>query len=166
MVRSKGFAIWLLCLLAPFTHAQGDLAGLLQTQPELSTLLDLVTLTDLNDTLSTMSNITIMAPTNSAFEALLQMNIPESEAVRNRNVTTVAALLRNHVWRGLYPSDVVSDIPTFVQSFVTPDERNDVQPFTSITGGQYNGIVRNGDGITLISGELSLSEVVMAVSMN
>lgn len=166
MFRPATLLSWLFCLMAPFTYAQGDLAGLLQTQPDLSTLLDLVTLTDLNDTLSTMSNITIMAPTNSAFEALLQMNIPESEAVRNRNVTTVAALLRNHVWRGLYPSSVVSDIPTFVQSFVTPEERNDVQPFTSITGGQYNGIVKNGDGVTLISGELSLSEVVMAVSMN
>ncbi|KAF7192175.1 Fasciclin-like arabinogalactan protein [Pseudocercospora fuligena] len=154
------FLLWL--AFSSFANAQGDLAALLQTQPELSTLLDLATLAGVNETLSTSSNITIFAPTNEAFEALLQLEVPESEAVRNRNVTTVRALLDNHVFRGYHPSSSIGDVPTFVQSFVTPDQRNDVQPFTSIQGGQYNGLVKNGNDVNVISGELAVANVTMA----
>jgi len=42
----------------------------LQSQPDLSTLLDLVVLANLTDTLSAASNITIVAPTNDAFADL------------------------------------------------------------------------------------------------
>jgi uncharacterized surface protein with fasciclin (FAS1) repeats len=82
--------------LMSLVSAQGELAAFLQTQPDLSTLLDLITLTNLNDTLSTASNITIVAPTNAAFEAVAQMQIPEGIAVANRDAINVGALLRNH----------------------------------------------------------------------
>lgn len=148
--------------LATLGAAQSNLAAVLQSQSDLSTLLDLVILANLTDTLSAASNITIIAPTNDAFAALTQLDIPESVAIRDRDATTVGALLRNHVFQGLYPSSGIGDIPTFVQSLVMPDEQNDVQPFTAITGGQYNGLVRNGNDVDIISSEFTVSRVTQA----
>ncbi|USW46723.1 Putative FAS1 domain-containing protein [Septoria linicola] len=148
--------------MACIAMAQGDLSALLSTRPDLSTLSDLISLTGINRTLSESSNITILTPTNAAFKELLQMNIPEAGGVRDRDIDTVTALLRNHVFRGFYPSNRIGEVPTFAQTFVTPDEQNDIQPFTAITGGQYNGLVKDGSGVKIISGELSISNVTTA----
>jgi len=67
-MRSAGLLQTL--FLAALCTAQGDLASVLQSQPDLSTLLDLVVLANLTDTLSAASNITIVAPTNDAFADL------------------------------------------------------------------------------------------------
>lgn len=142
--------------------AQGDLAGLLATRPELSTLLDLINLTGLNSTLSTSSNITIVAPTNDAFASVDPM-IPEGMALANRNSTSLAALLVNHVFNGSYPVEDVVEVPTFAQTLLTPAYQNDIQPFTDITGGNYNGLIRNGDGVQVLSGEFTVSNVIEAV---
>jgi uncharacterized surface protein with fasciclin (FAS1) repeats len=143
--------------------AQSDLASVLRSQPDLSTLLDLVVLASLTTTLSTASNITIIAPTNDAFAALLQLDIPESTAIRDRDAVSVGALLRNHVFQGYFPSSEVGEVPTFVQSLVMPDEQNAIQPFAAITGGQYNGLVKNGENVDILSSEFTVSRVVQAV---
>lgn len=142
--------------------AQGDLAGLLATRPELSTLLELVNLAGLNSSLSTGSNITIVAPTNDAF-AKVDPNIPEGQALVNRNSTSVTALLVNHVFNGSYPAEAITEVPTFAQTLLTPAYQNDVQPFTDVTGGNYNGLVRNGERIQFLSGEFTVSNVLQAV---
>lgn len=150
--------------LAALTTAQGNLASILQSQPDLSTLLDLVILANLTDTLSAASNITIVAPTNGAFEELLKFDIPEAQAIKERDAVTVAALLRNHVFQGYYPASEISEVPTFVQSLLMPEEQNVRQPFTAITGGQYNGLIRNGHDVVVLSGEFTVSTVTQAVS--
>jgi uncharacterized surface protein with fasciclin (FAS1) repeats len=154
----------LLLLPAALVVAQ-DLVSVLQSQPDLSDLLELVILANLTETLSTATNITIIAPTNNAFDLRAQRNDPEAEALRNRNDSaTVAGLLRNHVFQGYYPSSVISEVPTFAQTLVMPSEQNDIQPFTAITGGQYNGLVDNGDQVEILSSEFTVSTVVEAVS--
>jgi hypothetical protein len=89
-------SLWSSVLMAGSCLAQGDLAALLRSQDDLSTLLELVSLVPgLTDTLSAASNITIMAPTNKAF-AKVPRNEPEGEAIEYRNETiAVAALLAN-----------------------------------------------------------------------
>jgi len=136
----------------------------LQSQPDLSTLLDLVVLANLTDTLSAASNITILAPTNDAFAALAQLDIPEGVAVKDRDAVTVGALLRNHVFQGYYPSSGIGEVPTFAQTLVMPNEHNTIQPFTAITGGQYNGLIKNGKDVEVLSGEFTVSKVTEAVS--
>lgn len=143
--------------------AQGDLLGLLDTQPNLSTLRDAIELTGLNSTLSEASNITIVAPTNGAFEKLLALNIPESWALGNGTNVSITALLQNHVFRGFYPADAIQEVPTFAQTLLTSELSIQRQLFTGITGGQYNGLVRNGDKVQVLSGELSVATVVQAV---
>ena len=149
-------------LSAVLVNAQGDLLTLLRSQPDLSTLTDLLVLANLTKSLGQSTNITIIAPTNQAFENV-DPTIPEGVAVANRNVTSVSGLLSNHVFRGLYPAASVGEVPTFVQSLLTPDIVNDVQPFTNFTGGQYNGIVRNGADVEVLSGEFGISKVIEAV---
>ncbi|KAI5238033.1 FAS1 domain-containing protein [Aureobasidium subglaciale] len=152
-----------LALMAGSTMAQGDLAGLLSSQPDLSTLLELVSLVDgLADTLAAASNITIFAPTNDAF-ARVPRDEPEGAAIEYRNETVaVAALLANHVFKGVYPSDVITDIPTFAQSLLNSSYVTATQPFSNITGGAYNGLVRDGDDVCVLSGEQTISTVTQA----
>lgn len=154
----------LACLAtASMVIAQGNLVAFLHSQPDLSTLLDFIQLVpDLANTLAESTNITILAPTNQAFENVPE-NIPEGQAIANRNVSSIAGLLANHVFRGLYPSSQLTEVPTFAQSLLNTSFRNDVQPFTNTNGGQYNGLVLNGGNINVLSGELTVSNVIRGV---
>jgi hypothetical protein len=143
--------------------AQGDLLGLLDTQPNLSTLRNAVKLVDLNATLSEASNITIVAPTNTAFEELLKLNVPESWALGNQSIIPITALLQNHVFGGYYPSSAIGEVPTFAQTLLTSELEIQRQLFTGITGGQYNGLVRNNGNVEVLSGEITVSTVLQAV---
>ncbi|THV92723.1 FAS1 domain-containing protein [Aureobasidium pullulans] len=156
-------SIWSLVVMAGSCLAQGDLGALLASQPDLSTLLELVGLVDgLADTLSAASNITIFAPTNDAF-ARVPRNEPEGAAIEYRNETiAVAALLANHVFKGVYPSDVITDVPTFAQTLLNSSYITPTQPFSNITGGAYNGLVKNGDDVCVLSGEQTISTVTQA----
>lgn len=153
-------------LMAGVCLAQGDIAALLSSQDDLSTLLELVSLVDgLADTLAAASNITIIAPTNEAF-AKVPRDIPEGEAIELRNDTVaIGALLANHVFRGVYPSDVVTDVPTFAQTLLDDSYIIARQPFSNFTGGAYNGLVRNGEDVCVLSGEQTISTVTEAVSI-
>ncbi|KAH6657523.1 FAS1 domain-containing protein [Truncatella angustata] len=156
-------SIWSCVLMAGSCLAQGDLAALLASQDDLSTLLELVKLVDgLADTLSSASNITIMAPTNQAF-ANVPRDIPEGEAIELRNDTiSIGALLANHVFKGVYPSNVITNIPTFAQTLLDDSYITARQPFSNFTGGAYNGLVKNGDDVCILSGEQTVSTVTKA----
>ena len=158
-------SLWSPILLAGSALAQGDLAGLLASQDDLSTLLDLVKFVPgLADKLASASNITIFAPTNAAFAAVPR-NVPEGEAIEWKNDTiAVGALLANHVFKGVYPSSVITDIPTFAQTLLDGSYINYRQPFGNFTGGMYNGLVKNGKDVCVLSGEQTISTVTQAVS--
>ncbi|CAD0109408.1 unnamed protein product [Aureobasidium uvarum] len=150
-------------LMAGSCLAQGDLVGLLSSQSDLSTLVELVALVPgLAETLSAASNITIFAPTNEAF-AKVPRNEPEGAAIEHRNETiAVAALLANHVFKGVYPSDVITNVPTFAQTLLNSSYITPTQPFSNITGGAYNGLVKNGNDVCILSGEETISTVTQA----
>ncbi|KAH7014256.1 FAS1 domain-containing protein, partial [Microdochium trichocladiopsis] len=156
-------SIWSAILMAGSVMAQGDIVKLLQSQPDLSTLLELASLIDgLPAKLSGSTNITIFAPTNEAF-AKVPRDIPEGEAIEYKNNTiAIGALLANHVFKGIYPASAASDTPIFVQSLLDDTYVDFRQPFSNFTGGQYNGIVRDGNNVCVLSGELGVSKVVEA----
>jgi len=159
-------SLWSQAFLAGSCFAQGDLATLLKGQKELSTLLELVGLIPgLAATLSAASNITILAPTNEAF-AKLPRDIPEGQAVELRNDTiAISALLANHVIKGVYPSNVITNIPTFAQTLLNSSYVSAIQPFSNFTGGAYNELVKDGDKVKIVSGEQTISTVTTAVSI-
>lgn len=150
-------------LFSGLALAQGDLASLLQSQPDLSTLLELVGLVDgLADTLASSTNITIFAPTNEAFDSVPR-DIPEGEAIEYKNDSiAIGALLANHVFKGYYPASAATDLPLFAQTLLDSSYENFRQPFSNFTGGQYNGLVRNGDDVCVLSGEETISTVTEA----
>ena len=154
-----------LAALAAAVVAQSDLASIIASQEDLSTLAELLALVpDIAETLVSASNITIFAPTNKAFDSVPR-DIPEGEAISQKNDTiAIGALLSNHVFKGYYPASVAADIPVFVQSLLDSSFVNYRQPFGNFTGGQYNGIVKDGDDVVVISGEETLSYVTEAVS--
>ncbi|KAJ0333848.1 hypothetical protein COL922a_010370 [Colletotrichum nupharicola] len=137
-------SLWSAAIFAGSCLAQGDLAGLLASQDDLSTLLELVGLVDgLAETLASASNIAIIAPTNSAF-ANVPRDIPEGEAIELRNDTVaIAALLANQTLLN--------------GSYITAR-----QPFSNFTGGAYNGLVKNGKDVCILSGEQTISTVTQA----
>ncbi|EMD90751.1 hypothetical protein COCC4DRAFT_127319 [Bipolaris maydis ATCC 48331] len=155
--------IWASALTLSTTLAQGDLAALLSSQPDLSELLALVSLIDgLAPTLSSATNITIFAPTNAAFAAVPR-DIPEGQAIEFKNDTAaIGALLANHVFKGVYPAEVVTEIPTFAQTLLNSSYVNAIQPFSDFTGGAYNGLVKNGEEVCVLSGEQTISKVIEA----
>ncbi|USP78083.1 hypothetical protein yc1106_05357 [Curvularia clavata] len=155
--------IWTFGLMAGSTLAQGDLGALLSSQPDLSTLLELVGLVNgLAETLSASSNITIFAPTNEAFAAVPR-DIPEGQAIEFKNDTAaIGALLANHVFKGVYPAEVITEIPTFAQTLLNSSYVNAIQPFSDFTGGAYNGLVKNGKDVCVLSGEQTISTVTQA----
>ncbi|KAF2853619.1 Fasciclin-domain-containing protein [Plenodomus tracheiphilus IPT5] len=156
-------SLWSSLFMAGSCLAQGDLATLLASQEDLSTLLELVGLVDgLADTLSAATNITIFAPTNQAF-AEVPRDVPEGQAIENRNDTiAIGALLANHVFKGVYPSNVITDIPIFAQTLLDDSYISAIQPFSNFTGGAYNGLVKNGDDVCVLSGEQTISTVTTA----
>jgi hypothetical protein len=160
-------SLWSQVLMAGSCLAQGDIAALLASQEDLSTLLELVGLVDgLAEKLSTASNITIVAPTNEAFAAVPR-DVPEGEAIEYRNNSiAIGALLANHVFKGVYPSDVITDVPTFAQTLLDISYIDARQPFSNFTGGAYNGLVKNGDDVCVLSGEQTISTVTQAVRIS
>jgi hypothetical protein len=160
-------SLWSSIMMAGSCLAQGDIVALLKSQEDLSTLLELVGLVDgLADTLAKASNITIFAPTNKAF-AEVPRDVPEGEAIEWKNNTiAIGALLSNHVFKGVYPSSVITDIPTFAQTLLDSSFIDYRQPFSNFTGGAYNGLVKNGKDVCVISGEQTISTVTAAVSVS
>lgn len=149
--------------LAAGALAQGDIATLLKSQSDLSTLLELVGVAGLNMTLSTTGNITIFAPTNSAFQAL-DSSSPEAQAAATNNTDAITALLQNHVVPGMYNSSAIGEVPTFVQSLLKPSTNG--TSYTGIIGGSYDGVVKNGDGVNVLAGGLTVANVTQAVSVS
>ncbi|KXJ87477.1 FAS1 domain-containing protein [Microdochium bolleyi] len=156
-------SIWSAILMAGSAVAQGDIVSLLKSQPDLSTLLELAALVDgLPELLSSSSNITIFAPTNEAF-AKVPRDVPEGEAIEYKNNTiAIGALLANHVFKGTYPAAAASDTPIFVQSLLDNTYIDFRQPFSNFTGGQYNGVVKSGADVCVLSGEFGISKVIQA----
>ncbi|KAF4978478.1 hypothetical protein FZEAL_5164 [Fusarium zealandicum] len=152
-----------LATLATTVVAQLDLATLISSQDDLSTLASLLALVpEIAETLASASNITIFAPTNDAFDSVPR-DIPEGEAIEYANDSiAIGALLSNHVFQGYYPAKAATNVPLFVQSLLDGSFVNARQPFGNFTGGQYNGIVRDGDDVVVISGEETLSYVTEA----
>ena len=154
-----------LLALVSVALAQQDLVSLLQSQSDLSTLLEAVTIVPgLADTLSSSENITILAPTNAAFEKI----DPESQeglALANKLVNATSTLLAYHVLKGSYLSTDLGEVPTYVQTLLDSSYVVTDTVRCNVTGGQNVGLVNFGNGtVSAISSELLTSNVVEAVS--
>jgi uncharacterized surface protein with fasciclin (FAS1) repeats len=139
------------------------LTALLQLNPDLSSFADALRIvSSFAGTLNGINgNLTILAPTNQAFEALLAggSNVA-SQAIKDRNRAAVEALIAYHVINGTYTSTDFMDAPKYVNTIFDQSK----SPFsTNVGGGQKVGLVKQGGNATFLSGELQSSNVVQAV---
>lgn len=133
-----------------------SLAQALNSSAELSSLsgvLALPGLAQLVEGLSSASNITILAPSNEAFQQVGN----ETLTALTANEGLLTALLQYHVLNGSIPASAITNQSAFVPTLLTN------QLFTNVTGGQVVEAVASGGNVTFFSGLLANSSVVQAV---
>jgi len=147
------------------TATAQDLISVLQSQPDLSVLFEaLQTVPELASTLNGCSNITILAPTDGAFTALLSAPLnAENQALNTKDPNGTINLLSYHVLREPLPSASTPSTPTYVQTLFTSGIPILGSTRTNVTGGQNVQIVSNGSAVQCLSGDLQISPVVEAV---
>jgi uncharacterized surface protein with fasciclin (FAS1) repeats len=144
--------------LAGFALAQQndtvpDLAGALSSTDQLSTLKGVIP-AGILQSLSGLSNITILAPSNDAFAKIDNETL--SSLAANQGLLT--AVLQYHVLNGTYPASAITNSSVFVPTALT----NNL--FTNVTGGQRVEAKTNDGNVTFYSGLLSNSTVTTAVN--
>jgi uncharacterized surface protein with fasciclin (FAS1) repeats len=143
---------------------QTGLLGLISSQSDLSTLGTLLgQVPDFAQSLSNATNVTILAPINSAFEELLSQTQGQ-----NLSSDIIEALLAYHILNGTYLSDNVTETPTFVSTLLNQSFTIDDEAVTNVTTGQNVGLFLNSNeggnsSVVVLSGDLSTSNVTEAV---
>lgn len=143
-----------------------NLIELLQSQPDLSSLTNaLLAVPDFANAAASLTDVTILAPINSAFEQLLAGGLTaESQAIETQDPDGISTLLAYHVINGTYNSSSFTQTPTFVNTIFNQSYSIFDTVRTNVTAGQNLGLVLNGENATILSGELFYSNVVEAVS--
>jgi uncharacterized surface protein with fasciclin (FAS1) repeats len=118
----------------------------------LSALLSTPGLGQLVESLSSTQNVTILAPSNQAFESIGNETL--TSLASNEGLLT--ALLQYHVLNGTFLSSAITNQSTFVPTLLTN------QLFTNVTGGQVVNAKTSGDNVTFFSGLLANSSVSQA----
>lgn len=103
-------------------------------------------------TLGGLQNITILAPSNDAFEEVDNATL----SALTENTGLLAALLEYHVLNGTYLSEEITNSSVFVPTALT----NPL--FTNVTGGQVVQAISRDGNVTFYSGLLSNSSVTTA----
>jgi uncharacterized surface protein with fasciclin (FAS1) repeats len=148
----KGLAV---SALAAGAVAQ-DLTTLLSSQPSLSNLTTYLGLfPNLVQTLSSLTNITLLAPNNAAFSKLL--NSSAGAALLSNDTSAIQALFTYHVLNGSYSN--FSSMPAFVPTLLTPGM------YANVTGGQRVEALSSGNSTSFISGAL-MNSTSTGMAMN
>jgi uncharacterized surface protein with fasciclin (FAS1) repeats len=137
-------------------QAPPDLVTALGGLPQLSNLTSyLSAFPDFVGQLSQLTNITLLAPNNAAFAALL--NSSAGAALTGGDQATIQAVFQYHVLNGTYASfNATQFVPTALQS----------TQFTNVTGGQVVQAVPGDGGVAFFSGLLQNASVVSEQPVN
>jgi transforming growth factor-beta-induced protein len=112
------------------------------------------TVPDLAQALSTIQNVTILAPSNDAFSRLMSRNPMSAQLMRDPRLLT--GVLQYHVLMGNLPSSGFSTTPKFAPSLLTT-------PFANVTGNQKVELVKVNNTAMIFSGFKQMAMVVTAV---
>jgi len=134
------------------TDGAPSLTQALNSSQELSSLSALLSgpgLGQLVESLGSSQNVTILAPSNQAFESIGN----ETLTALGSNAGLLTALLQYHVLNGTFLSSAITNQSAFVPTLLT----NPL--FTNVTGGQVVDAKTSGDNVTFFSGLLANSTV-------
>jgi uncharacterized surface protein with fasciclin (FAS1) repeats len=142
--------------LAGYAFAQQNtpsLAEALNSTSDLSQLAGVLGLVpELVQALSSANNITILAPSNAAFDAIGN----ETLTALASDQDMIAAILQYHVLNGTIRSDQITNTSAFVPTLLTNPQ------YTNVTGGQVVQAVERDGNVTFFSGLLANSTVSQA----
>ncbi|KAF2872195.1 FAS1 domain-containing protein [Massariosphaeria phaeospora] len=141
--------------LAGLAAAQdGSLNATLAGNAQLSNLTSFLGMNPaIMEALSSANDITILAPTDEAFAALLET--PAGMAL-SADPGLLAAALTYHVLNGTFMADQITDTSAFVPTLLTNET------YSNVTGGQVVQAVRKEDKVVFFSGLLQNSTVIQA----
>ena len=129
-----------------------SLTDVLSNATQLTNLTSYLQSSDLVIALGSMQNITILAPTNAAFAKFSTTPVGDLLTANDTgSMQQLAGLLQYHVLQGTYSS---FNDTMFVQSALMPTT------YANVTGGQYVGLMEDGDNNFAVSGLLTQSEVM------
>jgi uncharacterized surface protein with fasciclin (FAS1) repeats len=133
-------------------HSQA-LLSVLQNHFELSTFNQFVNNSEsLTNLLSSADNVTLFAPSNTAFEAWIPNQSP------NLAKDQIEALLMYHLVHGVFPSIEFLNQPQFPKTFLTNTS------YANVTGGQRVEIVSSSTGNPeIVSGNKAVSYISTTV---
>ncbi|KAH6630202.1 methyltransferase TYW3-domain-containing protein [Chaetomium sp. MPI-SDFR-AT-0129] len=138
--------------LAASVSAQSLTSILEANNATLSTLTNLLTLVpDVVQALSTAQNVTVLAPSDTAFANLLARNPKSAELMKNPRA--LAGVLQYHVLVGKFLSSDFSATPKFPSTLLGA-------PFANVTGGQRVGLVTADGAATILAGFKQAATVV------
>jgi uncharacterized surface protein with fasciclin (FAS1) repeats len=153
-MHSKLFS---LAALASLAAAQTmNLTATINSNPNLSNLTQYLGLfPQIVQKLSGLTNITLLAPSNEAFNKLLAG--PAAAQINAQDTSLIQALFTYHILDGTYLSTDITSKPAFVPTAL-------VDPaYTNLTSGQRVEAVKSGKEVVFYSGLLQKSTVTQAV---
>lgn len=143
-----------LALAATVSAQNPSLADALAAQGDLSALAGLLNSTGLAQALSTLTNVTLLAPNNNAISALLNSTEGNSTLADS---SAVAALLNYHVLNGTLYADSFTNTSQFHPTYLTQEDYADVE------GGQRVESRVSGSDVVFFSAFKENSTVVTPV---
>ncbi|KAI9870631.1 MAG: hypothetical protein M1830_004025 [Pleopsidium flavum] len=145
-----------LAALAATASAQNmNLTSVLTSNPDLSNLTSYVSLyPQMLMQLSNATNITILAPSNEAFNKF--MNSSMGAAVKANDTALIQSVLMYHVLNGTHNSSSIMNTTSFIPTMLNNPM------FANVTGGQRVEALMTGKNVTFFSGLLANSTVTKA----
>ncbi|KAL9023083.1 MAG: hypothetical protein Q9180_008402 [Flavoplaca navasiana] len=139
------------------TNSTGEgtpsLIDLLSSTESLSSLRTAVeSVPGLGETLGSAMNVTVLAPSNEAFEMF--MSSAQGQSFNDEDA--IQALLQYHIINGTYRSDAVSEMPVFLPTMLNNTD------YANVTGGQVVQAVMQGENVVFYSGLLNNATVTEA----
>lgn len=150
-------ALTIAALTAAATAQQlPNLTTLLETTPQLSNLTAYLSFFPaLVDQLSSLKNVTLLAPNNAALVAAL--NTSYGQAFKANDTNLIEGLFQYHVLNGTYYASDITTTPAFVPTLLAPTTN-----LTTLQPGAVVEAVKVGKDVRFISGLLGQSGVVSA----
>jgi len=148
-------------LLVTSTSAQTgtilDLGSLLAGQKNLTTFYSLIQkYPDILLQLPSYSGVTILAPSNTAFDKIPYSSL--NDAFKNNDQNTITNVLEYHILQGTrVAAQLVPGTPVFIPTLLTSKQ------WTNVTGGQFvQNVKQAGDVVVFVSGQGSRSTLTQA----
>lgn len=151
----RSYVVSLLALAATGSAQMMNLAAALASSSQLSNLTRVLSsFPEFTAGLANATNVTILAPSNAAFDKLANSSI--LSAISSNDSSTLEALINYHVLNGTYNSSQIMQSPSFISTHLTN------MMYANITGGQRVEALNASGNITFYSGLLSNSSVSQA----